>query len=77
MPCPNCGKNINYLICDEWEHNAYHYNGELGDILCEETMVDFICPECGEVVAEDFSMADEILGITDDLYREESVASTG
>jgi len=40
-------------------------------------MVDFACPECGEVVAEDFFEADEILGITDDLYREGNVASTG
>jgi predicted RNA-binding Zn-ribbon protein involved in translation (DUF1610 family) len=77
MPCPNCGKNINYLICDEWEHNAYHYNGQPGDILWEEATVEFICPECGEVVAEDFSKADEILGIIDDLYREGDVASTG
>jgi|GEM_PF-1855085 len=77
MPCPNCGKTIKHLICDDCEHNAYHYNGQPGDTLLEETIVEFICPECGEVVAEDFSEADEILGITDDLHREGNVASTG
>jgi predicted RNA-binding Zn-ribbon protein involved in translation (DUF1610 family) len=73
MSCPNCGKNIKYLICDECEHSAYHYNGEPSDIIYEEATVEFICPECGEVVAEDFSYADEILGITDNS----EMASTG
>jgi predicted RNA-binding Zn-ribbon protein involved in translation (DUF1610 family) len=77
MPCPNCGKNIKYLICNEEEHHSYKYDGHHVGTIHEEVTQEFTCPECGEVVAEDFSVADEILGITDDLYRKGNMASTG
>jgi predicted RNA-binding Zn-ribbon protein involved in translation (DUF1610 family) len=64
MVCPNCGKEIDYLICTATEHVTYLYNGEFErqDVVDTGEM-EFECPECHAVVAKDTKEADRILGL--------------
>jgi predicted RNA-binding Zn-ribbon protein involved in translation (DUF1610 family) len=63
MVCPNCGKDVGYLICVATEYNTYVYNGEfeLDDIYTDE--MEFKCPNCNAVVAKHTEEADRILGL--------------
>jgi predicted RNA-binding Zn-ribbon protein involved in translation (DUF1610 family) len=62
MPCPKCGKDVEFLFCDTTEYATYAYDGEEFVLDSRETVeISFRCPECNEVVARDADEADEIL----------------
>lgn len=62
MPCPKCGKDVEFLFCDTTEYATYAYDGEEFVLdSCDTVEMAFRCPECNEVVANDADEADEIL----------------
>jgi predicted RNA-binding Zn-ribbon protein involved in translation (DUF1610 family) len=63
MVCPNCGKDIEYLLCIATEYNRYIYNGEfeLDDNYADD--MEFKCPNCGAILTKDTEEADRILGL--------------
>jgi hypothetical protein len=62
MPCPKCGKDVEFLFCDTTEYATYAYDGEEFVLdSCDTVEMAFRCPECNEVVASDADEADEIL----------------
>jgi transcription initiation factor IIE alpha subunit len=62
MPCPKCGKDVEFLFCDTTEYATYAYDGEEFVLDSRDTVeMAFRCPECNEVVANDADEADEIL----------------
>jgi predicted RNA-binding Zn-ribbon protein involved in translation (DUF1610 family) len=62
MPCPKCGKDVQFLFCDTTEYATYAYDGEEFLLDWHDTVeLAFRCPECNEVVASDPEEADEIL----------------
>jgi predicted RNA-binding Zn-ribbon protein involved in translation (DUF1610 family) len=62
VPCPKCGKDVEFLFCDTTEYATYAYDGEEFLLDSRDTVeMVFRCPECNEVVANDAEEADEIL----------------
>jgi len=62
VPCPKCGKVVEFLFCDTTEYATYAYDGEEFLLDSHDTVeMAFRCPVCNEVVARDADEADEIL----------------
>jgi phage FluMu protein Com len=62
MPCPSCGKEVEFLWCSVTEHATYAYDGEEFELKeCVAGETDFRCPHCGALVARNTNEARTIL----------------
>ena len=50
--CPLCGRWVGYLLCYTREDNTYE---------CYVSEIEFVCPECREVLTQDEKEAEALL----------------
>lgn len=60
--CPLCGRWVGYLLCYTREDNTYIFDGnDYTTYECYVSEIEFVCPECREVLTRDEEEAEALL----------------